>query len=151
MSPRRVVRSRPRPTVATGPGVRGAALVPVVAAAIFPLASPACGTGAETVTVAAASSLTDVMPAIAEAHESSGGAEVQTTFDASGVLVNQIVEGAPADVFVSADRGHVRDLIDSGDAVGEPVVVARNRMVVVTPSGNPDGIAELGDLADADL
>ncbi|NYF17683.1 molybdate transport system substrate-binding protein [Microbacterium sp. AK009] len=68
--------------------------------------------------------------------------------DGSSALVTQIIEGAPADVFASADERVMQQAVDAGVAVG-PVVFAANTLVLVTPAGNPAGIAGLDDLADA--
>jgi molybdate transport system substrate-binding protein len=76
------------------------------------------------------------------------GVEVTFNFDASSALTTQIMEGAPADVFASADETHMIKLIDAGLVAGEPQTFARNELVIVTKPGNPEEIAELADLAD---
>ena len=70
-------------------------------------------------------------------------------FDSSSALATQILEGAPADVFASADEANMAKLTDEGLIAGEPEVFARNELVIVTKPGNPEGIETLADLADA--
>lgn len=101
-----------------------------------------------TVTVLAAASLTDVLPAVAAAFESAHpGVEVDLSFDGSSRLAAQIVQGVPADVFASADEASLRTVAEAGDAVGTTTVFATNRLVIVVPAGNPDGVGGLVDLA----
>ncbi len=70
-------------------------------------------------------------------------------FDSSSTLATQILEGAPADVFASADEESTARLTDENLIAGEPQVFARNELVIVTKPGNPEGISGLADLADA--
>lgn len=123
-----------------------------------PLAStPADGTPAdaasnmETITlhVFAAASLTNAFGEIGEnfaaAHP---GTEVVFNFAGSNQLATQIGEGAPADVFASANGTQMNVVIDSGRIIsGTQRTFARNRLVVVTPSDNPAGLTGLEDLA----
>jgi molybdate transport system substrate-binding protein len=103
-----------------------------------------------TLQVFAASSLTEAFGALGEAFESAHpGVDVRFNFAASSALAQQITEGAPADVFVSADEPNMAKVVDGGDVVGSPVVVARNRLSIVVEKGNPKGIASLRDLAHA--
>lgn len=109
-----------------------------------------CGGGGDDdeVAVAAAASLTDAFTAIGEAYEADHeGVEVTFTFDSSGTLSDQIVAGAPVDVFASADEVTMAEVAD--ELAGAPATFARNRLVIVTKPGNPEGIARLADLADA--
>lgn len=100
-------------------------------------------------TVAAAASLTDAFKAIAplfEAHEP--GTTVRLTFGASGALLQQIANGAPVDVFASADadtmdRAQARALVRGGDRR----VFARNSLVVVVPATSDAVPLKLADLA----
>jgi molybdate transport system substrate-binding protein len=111
------------------------------------------GDGRGSITVAAAASLTEAFIEIGEGFAVvEPGAEVAFTFDSSSRLAAQIVEGAPADVFASADEVAMATLTDQDLVAGEPVVFAANAMVIVTEPGNPRGItgpADLTDLADA--
>ena len=99
------------------------------------------------VTVLAAASLTeafdDVVAAFEAAHE---GARVEVSYDGSSRLATAIVEGAPADVFASADETNLDKVVDAGLASGPPVVFATNRLEIVVPAGNPRHVATLADL-----
>lgn len=90
---------------------------------------------AEPLLVLAASSLQDVLPTVAEAWREAGGDEVRFSFDATSRLAPQILRGAPADVFVSADHEWMNWLRDR-DIVrrSEIVDVAANRLVFVVPA-----------------
>lgn len=66
-------------------------------------------------------------------------------------LVLQVTEGAPADVFASADESNMQKLVEAGATATKPVVFAHNRLTIVTQKGNPRGIGGLSDLARPDL
>lgn len=86
--------------------------------------------------VFAASSLIDVLPLLRRAWEDAGGRPLEITFDASSRLATQIAHGAPADVFVSADRTWTAWLADRGRTeVGGESMIATNRLVVFARSG----------------
>ncbi|MGN6221771.1 MAG: molybdate ABC transporter substrate-binding protein [Microbacterium sp.] len=72
------------------------------------------------------------------------------TYDGSSTLATQIVEGAPADVFASADEKNMQKVVDAGLASG-PELFASNTLVLVVPAGNPAGVGGLDDLADPGL
>jgi molybdate transport system substrate-binding protein len=98
-------------------------------------------------TVFAAASLTDAFQAIGTQFERShSGTKVNFNFAASSLLRAQIEQGAPADVFASADGEQMRPLIGAGK-VRDVVPFARNRLVVATPAANPARIRRLQDLA----
>ena len=99
----------------------------------------ACSDGDQTgeIVVSAASSLTDAFTELAEAFERSEAADgttVTLNFGSSSALAVQIVEGAPADVFASANVVQMQVVVDDGK-VSDPAVFAQNRIVVVTPAG----------------
>jgi molybdate transport system substrate-binding protein len=89
------------------------------------------------ITVYAASSLTDVFPRIDRGPKYS--------FGASSTLAAQITQGAPADVFASANTTIPNQLFAKG-LVQKPVVFTRNRLVLVVPTSNPAGIRSVYDL-----
>jgi molybdate transport system substrate-binding protein len=107
---------------------------------------------AGSVVVFAASSLTEAFTAIGAAFESANpGTKVTFNFAGSGDLVTQINEGAPADVYASADDSNMTKLTDAGGNAGAPVVIAQNTFAIIVGPGNPQGITGLADLADPDL
>lgn len=102
-----------------------------------------------TVTVFAASSLTAAFTEIGESFTAaSPDAEVVFNFAASSELVTQIREGAPADVFASADVSNMTKLVDAESTASDPVLFATNRAALIVGSGNPLGIRSVADLAD---
>ena len=90
------------------------------------------------VTVFAASSLTTVMGEIAEVAEGAGLPACRCVFAASSVLARQIADGAPSDIFISANRQWVDHAIETGamDAQTRQVIV-RNRLVLISPADAP--------------
>lgn len=90
------------------------------------------------VTVFAAASLTDVFPAIDKGNNYS--------FAGSNALATQIANGAPADVFASANTTIPAQLFAQG-IVEKPVVFTRNALVIVVPKSNPAGVKSIYDLA----
>ena len=82
-------------------------------------------------------------------EEQNGGVDVSTSFASSSELLAQIRQGAPADVFASADEAKMDAAVEEG-LVAEPEVFARNRPAVIVPADNPAGIEELGDLEETD-
>jgi molybdate transport system substrate-binding protein len=106
------------------------------------LALGGCGGGGEpTLTVLGASSLTE---ALGRYGATFAGAGVRNSFAGSDQLAAQIRQGAPGDVFASADTGYPDRLHREG-LVGKPVLFARNRLVVV--AAEDGGVSSLGDLA----
>lgn len=107
--------------------------------------------GGSTVTVFAAASLTDAFVEIADAYEAANpGVSVELNFGGSSSLREQILQGAPADVFASANESNVDELVDAGEL--DPAnIFATNRLQIVVPAGNPAGITGLDDFADDDL
>jgi molybdate transport system substrate-binding protein len=100
-----------------------------------------------TLTVLAASSLTDAFGELATTfQEQNPDTEVRTSFGGSSELLAQIEQGAPADVFASADEDKMDTALQE-DLVNEPQTFTRNRPVVIVPRDNPAGIHRLQDLA----
>ncbi|HWJ98384.1 MAG TPA: molybdate ABC transporter substrate-binding protein, partial [Acidimicrobiales bacterium] len=104
------------------------------------------------ITVSAAASLTEPFTDMGKAFEDANpGTKITFTFDSSGTLSQQILDGAPVDVFASADEKNMEKLTDADLVKGEPTVFARNQLIIVTKPGNPEGIESLADLADAGI
>ena len=100
------------------------------------------------VTVFAAASLTEPFGRIGEAFEAAHpGTDVVFNFAGSTTLAQQLNEGAPADVFASADPIPMRRVADAGVNAVDPTTFARNRLVIAVPAGNPQGVTRLSDLA----
>ena len=106
-----------------------------------------CGGGGKQLTVFAASSLTDVLTDLAGAHRPAGGPDIVKVFGGSNHLAAQLRDGAPADVFVTADA----DLIAGLAIVGSPAPVASNYLVAAVPTDNPGGVTASTDLTRGDL
>jgi molybdate transport system substrate-binding protein len=114
-------------------------------------ASPAAVTSVArgSITVSAASSLTEAFTRIgADFDRRHPGTSVRFNFGSSSALGIQIDQGAPADVFASADLASVDTLVTSGRITGRPLVFARNQLVIVTKPGNPERVRSLDDLTD---
>jgi molybdate transport system substrate-binding protein len=104
------------------------------------------------ITVSAAASLTESFTELGKAFEADhDGTKITFTFDSSGTLSQQILDGAPVDVFASADEKNMQKLTDADLVKGEPTVFAKNQLIIVTKPGNPEGIESLADLADAGI
>lgn len=89
--------------------------------------------------VLAASSLADVLPAIAAEWAGQGDGKVRFSFDATSRLAPQAMAGAQADVFVAADERWMRWLERQGAVdVGRARVIAGNELVVVAPRGSTE-------------
>jgi molybdate transport system substrate-binding protein len=109
-----------------------------------PSPSPLSGT----ISVFAAASLTDAFKALGTSFEQANtGVTVQFNFAGSPTLVTQIEQGAPADVFASADTTNMTKLTTDGFTVGTSQVFAHNQLEIVVAPGNPKGITGLADLA----
>lgn len=99
-------------------------------------------------TVFAAASLTDAFTELGEAFTAETGIATQFNFAGSNQLVNQIAQGAPADVFASASEGQMTAAVIPGriDAAA-PVPFATNRLVLAIAPDNPAAITTIQDLA----
>lgn len=99
-------------------------------------------------TVYAASSLTGAFEQLGQDFESShDGVEVQFNFAGSSDLVAQIQEGAPADVFASADEANMEKLTADDLEGSDPQAFASNTLEIAVPPGNPAGVKAFADLA----
>jgi molybdate transport system substrate-binding protein len=101
------------------------------------------------ITVSAAVSLTDALTAVGEAYARTGGS-VRFNFGASNVLARQIVNGAPVDVFISADEAQM-DMVAAAGLLqdGSRLDLVRNQLAVAVPSDRPHTFQSIRDLADS--
>ena len=113
------------------------------------------GAGGElsgTLTVFAAASLTDVFTEVGDRlMEGNPSLQVRFTFAGSSALATQIVQGAPADLFASADPQQMAVVTDAGLQAAAPEVFAENVLEIAVPAGNPGGVTGIEDFADPDL
>jgi molybdate transport system substrate-binding protein len=99
-------------------------------------------------TVFGAASLKGVLDKAETAYETAHpGTTVTVSADSSSTLEMQIEQGAPADVFLSADTSNPKKLVDAGLADGAAVTFAGNKLTVIVPTANPSGIKTPADLA----
>ncbi|MEV5893196.1 molybdate ABC transporter substrate-binding protein [Nonomuraea fuscirosea] len=105
------------------------------------------GVAAE-VTVFAAASLTGTFTELGKVFEAAHpGTTVRFNFGSSATLAQQIVQGAPADVFAAASPATMKTVTDASLAPA-PATFVRNRLQIAVPAGNPAGVDELKDLTD---
>jgi molybdate transport system substrate-binding protein len=105
--------------------------------------------GPGTLTVFAASSLTEAFSEIGAAFASANpGDKLSFSFANSRTLRAQIEAGAPADVFASASMQEMESLLSAGMvSPGSPRVFLTNQLVVILPATNPAGLQQLQDLS----
>jgi len=117
-----------------------------------PTAAAPTSAPAQNLTVFAAASLNETFTALGKQFETDNpGVTVKFNFAGSSDLAQQIVNGAPADVFAAASDATMRTVTDGGAAGGEPVIFAKNVLQIAAAPGNPKGIASFADLARPDL
>jgi molybdate transport system substrate-binding protein len=137
-------RSRVRAALAALAGltVLGVAAGPAVAAGRPRSEPPPTGS----ITVSAAASLTEAFKRLgADFRRRYPKASVAFNFDASSTLATQIQQGAPADVFASADLTNMDRLVRARLVAGRPVVFAQNLLELAVAPGNPRRIRSLAD------
>jgi molybdate transport system substrate-binding protein len=100
------------------------------------------------VTVFAASSLTNAFTEMSQSYESQApNVKVVTNFAASSQLATQLIEGAAADVYASADQEQMSQASNAGRISGQPIIFATNHLVIIVPADNPGGVERIGDIA----
>ncbi|OBJ67815.1 molybdate ABC transporter substrate-binding protein [Mycobacterium sp. 1274756.6] len=120
----------------------------VAAALLVTLCGCAPQSSASAVVVYAAASLRPTFTAIAERFEHDHpGARVQFDFASAADLATQLIQGAGADVFASADTAQMARVVDAGLVADKPVTFASNTLAIVTAPGNPQHIETFADLA----
>jgi len=133
-----------------------AATVILSACATRPPTSPSPTTPsaplAGSITVFAGSSLTDAFKnAGDEITKTNPDARFTFNFGSSSTLATQIVNGAPADVFASADEANMQKIVDAKLTDGAAAPFVSNRLQIAVAPGNPKRIAGLADLARPDV
>jgi molybdate transport system substrate-binding protein len=103
--------------------------------------------------VFAAASLTDAFGEIGRQFEQQNpGVSTVFNFAGSNQLAAQIGEGAPADIFASANRNQMEAMVASGRIDADSVqIFVTNRLVAIYPADNPAGLSTLQDLAQPDV
>jgi len=103
-----------------------------------------------TITVFAAASLQKTFTALASTFEKEHpGTTVKFSFGGSDTLAAQITQGAPADVFASANQSTMQTVEKAGDTTGTPTVFVKNTLEIAVAPGNPKNIKTLSDLTES--
>jgi molybdate transport system substrate-binding protein len=105
-----------------------------------------------TLTVLAASSLTDTFGALGKTFETQHpGVKVRFSFDSSATLAEQVTQGAPADALATADTKTMQTVVDAKANDGKPQLFATNTLVLVVPKDNPAKITKFSDISKPDV
>ncbi|MEV4460556.1 molybdate ABC transporter substrate-binding protein [Microbispora sp. NPDC049633] len=111
-------------------------------------APTAAAAGAKELTVFAAASLTGTFTELGKTFETAHpGTTVKFNFGSSATLAQQIVQGAPADVFAAASPATMKTVTDASPA-SVPTTFVRNKLEIAVPKDNPAKVGELKDLTD---
>lgn len=98
--------------------------------------------------VFAAASLTDAFDEINAAFEAQNpNVTVLANYGGSSGLATQLLEGAPADLFASANTRQMQNVVDGGLVTADPATFATNRLVIITPADNLADVQTPADLA----
>jgi molybdate transport system substrate-binding protein len=129
-----------------------ASVAPAATTAAAASSAPSASAAPVELTVLGAASLKGVLDKAKAAYETANpGSKLTISTDSSSALETKIEQGAPADVFLSADTTNPKKLVDGGFASGAPVTFAGNKLTVIVPADNPGGVTTLADLAKAGL
>jgi len=129
-------------------GCRGTNPSPAAALPTQAASQPAPSAAPVELNILGAASLKGVLDKAKETYEAeSAGITLTVSTDSSSALETKVEQGAPADVFLSADTTNPEKLIDGGFASGSIVVFAGNKLTIVVPRDNPAGITSPKDLA----
>ncbi len=124
----------------------GASITPPASTSAAQSVAP--GAAPVDLTIFAAASLRNMLAEAETAYEAANpGTTLTVSTDSSAALETQIEQGAPADVFLSADTTNPQKLVDGGLASGEAIPFAGNKLTVIVPTDNPAGIRSPTDLA----
>jgi molybdate transport system substrate-binding protein len=129
-------------------GAASSRTAPAVALAGTPASGAASATADVELTVFAAASLKAALDKAKTAYETAHpGITLTISADSSSALETKIEQGAPADVFLSADTANPKKLVDGGLAEGAAVTFAGNELTVIVPTANPGALTTPADLA----
>jgi molybdate transport system substrate-binding protein len=123
----------------------------LVLGACTPVASVVPSAGGSLTVYAAASLKASLAKAITTYEAGHPGTAITLSTDSSTALATQIQQGAPADLFLSADTTNPQQLVDAGVAKGPVEAFARNQLVVIVPAGNPGHVTTPLDLGRSGL
>lgn len=126
---------------------RRSLIAALLAAAIADAAAPAKAADPGRIVVFAGASLKEAFEAAAPVFTKKTGTAVTFSFGGSDTLATQIKQGAPADVFASANEAQMKNVADAGMLAGPAKTFARNRLVLIAPRSNPAKVSSLADLA----
>ena len=98
---------------------------------------PTAATAQTAPSVAAAADLKFALEEIAARFKAETGKEVRLTFGSSGNFTTQLMQGAPFEIFLSADEGFVFQLADAGKTIDRGALYAEGRIVLFAPKGSP--------------
>ncbi|GAB92528.1 molybdate ABC transporter substrate-binding protein [Gordonia rhizosphera] len=129
-------------------GFAAVGVVLAVASAATGCASNDDAAGKAVLNVYAAASLTEAFTEIADEYEKVHDVDVKLNFAGSSALVNQIQQGADADVIATANQATMARL---GEQAVDPKVFATNTLVIVTAPGNPKNIVNFAGLRNPDI
>ena len=138
--------------------IRPALVVAAAAALVLAGCSPTAGSTPTptttpdslrgTVTVLAAASLTEVYGDLADRFEKlHPDVTITQSFGGSSALAAQIVQGAPADLFATANEATMKTVTDASLTDETPIVYATNVLTLVVPPTNPAGVKTIADIA----
>ena len=123
-----------------------------VAAVFFVLAWTQAGAHADEILVSAAASLTDVLKEISSGYQAKSKHTVKFNFGPSSGLARQIEEGAPADLFFSADLPQMDTLDKNGRLEpGTRKNLLSNQLVIIVPADSKFVLSSPKDLLKADV
>lgn len=115
-------------------------------------AAPGAAPNEETITIFAASSLTNAFEDLAAQYRAAHpDTALLLNFGASSQLATQLLGGARADLFASADTVQIERVAAAGLLAGEPTRFASNALVLIAPADNPAGVTGLASLAQPGL
>lgn len=130
----------------------GLALVASGCSSGQPAASSPAAPATTTVTVFAAASMKTTFTTLGQKFEAAHpGTRVALNFAGSQTLAEQILNGAPADAFASADSANMKKITDAGLNAAAPSVYATNQLEIAVPPDNPAKIKTFEDLAAPDV